>query len=72
MSRLQRLRPLLCRPLTFGNERLDVPDYCTRCEAVKPRRTHHCRRCGTCVVRMDHHCPAIGPPFLLLPLTPLD
>lgn len=34
--------------------------YCTRCEIVKPYRTHHCRHCGKCILGMDHHCPWIG------------
>ena len=31
--------------------------WCSRCEHIKPLRTHHCRHCGTCILSMDHHCP---------------
>lgn len=30
--------------------------WCKKCEAWKPRRTHHCRKCGVCILKMDHHC----------------
>ncbi|KAM9841121.1 palmitoyltransferase ZDHHC21-like [Aulostomus maculatus] len=33
---------------------------CRKCEAMRPKRSHHCRRCGHCVRRMDHHCPWIN------------
>jgi len=34
--------------------------YCSKCERVKPPRTHHCSICNRCVLRMDHHCPWIN------------
>lgn len=30
---------------------------CTRCNDVKPARTHHCSVCDVCVFQMNHHCP---------------
>jgi len=27
---------------------------CTKCDAMKPPRTHHCRLCNECILRMDH------------------
>lgn len=34
--------------------------FCTKCDCIKPPRTHHCSICGVCVMRMDHHCPWVG------------
>jgi palmitoyltransferase len=36
------------------------PQYCDKCSAHKPDRTHHCRELGRCVRRMDHYCPWAG------------
>lgn len=30
--------------------------WCAKCDAYRPKRTHHCRVCRTCVLDMDHHC----------------
>jgi hypothetical protein len=30
---------------------------CSRCNDIKPARTHHCSVCDTCVFQMNHHCP---------------
>ncbi|EIM86060.1 zf-DHHC-domain-containing protein [Stereum hirsutum FP-91666 SS1] len=30
---------------------------CTKCNQIKPERTHHCRICNRCVLKYDHHCP---------------
>lgn len=30
---------------------------CTKCNCVKPPRSHHCSICRRCVMGMDHHCP---------------
>ncbi|EDO17427.1 hypothetical protein Kpol_1037p23 [Vanderwaltozyma polyspora DSM 70294] len=32
-------------------------NYCKKCNAYKPERTHHCKTCQQCVLMMDHHCP---------------
>lgn len=32
---------------------------CTKCEYVKPLRSHHCSICNECVLKMDHHCVLI-------------
>jgi len=31
-------------------------EKCTKCEYMRPPRTHHCSVCGHCVLKMDHHC----------------
>lgn len=31
-------------------------EYCSKCKAWRPERSHHCSRCAKCVPRMDHHC----------------
>lgn len=33
---------------------------CSRCDFVKPIRTHHCTICNQCVFNMDHHCPWVN------------
>ncbi len=40
----------------LGNE-----EYCLKCEAYKPERSHHCSICQKCVLKMDHHCPWYTP-----------
>ncbi|XP_061922006.1 palmitoyltransferase ZDHHC21 isoform X2 [Entelurus aequoreus] len=35
-------------------------ELCSKCNLMRPRRSHHCSRCGHCVRRMDHHCPWIN------------
>ncbi|CAB1351714.1 unnamed protein product [Coregonus sp. 'balchen'] len=35
-------------------------EMCTKCNMMRPKRSHHCSRCGHCVRRMDHHCPWIN------------
>ncbi|GAB1288602.1 Palmitoyltransferase ZDHHC21 [Apodemus speciosus] len=32
-------------------------ELCSKCNLMRPKRSHHCSRCGHCVRRMDHHCP---------------
>ncbi|KFX88880.1 hypothetical protein V490_07362 [Pseudogymnoascus sp. VKM F-3557] len=32
-------------------------NWCKKCNAVKPPRSHHCRQCNRCIPKMDHHCP---------------
>lgn len=32
-------------------------EMCSKCNMMRPKRSHHCSRCGHCVRRMDHHCP---------------
>lgn len=34
--------------------------YCSKCNCVKPPRTHHCSVCKRCVLKMDHHCPFVN------------
>ena len=34
--------------------------HCSKCDKVRPPRSHHCKTCGKCVMRMDHHCPFTG------------
>ena len=34
--------------------------FCTKCDQIKPPRTHHCSVCDKCVMKMDHHCPWVG------------
>ena len=29
---------------------------CKKCNAFRPRRTHHCQYCNKCILEMDHHC----------------
>ena len=29
---------------------------CSKCNIIKPARTHHCQICDKCVFHMDHHC----------------
>ena len=45
---------------TYENAMRTLPEeeaqYCTKCDFVKPLRTHHCSKCNTCVLLMDHHC----------------
>ncbi|KAF8609514.1 zf-DHHC-domain-containing protein [Ceratobasidium sp. AG-I] len=33
---------------------------CTKCQGLKPERTHHCRICKSCILKYDHHCPGIN------------
>uniref|UniRef100_A0A7E4VQD8 Palmitoyltransferase n=1 Tax=Panagrellus redivivus TaxID=6233 RepID=A0A7E4VQD8_PANRE len=35
---------------------LEALPYCTKCDNVIPRRSHHCKVCDVCVLRKDHHC----------------
>jgi len=35
-------------------------NWCKKCSAPRPERTHHCSYCGRCVLKMDHHCPWIA------------
>ncbi|XP_043917189.1 palmitoyltransferase ZDHHC21 [Protopterus annectens] len=35
-------------------------DLCSKCNLMRPKRSHHCSRCGHCVRKMDHHCPWIN------------
>uniref|UniRef100_UPI003AB0C571 palmitoyltransferase ZDHHC21 isoform X2 n=1 Tax=Centroberyx gerrardi TaxID=166262 RepID=UPI003AB0C571 len=35
-------------------------ELCSKCNLMRPKRSHHCSRCGHCVRRMDHHCPWIN------------
>ncbi|KAH9829635.1 zf-DHHC-domain-containing protein [Rhodofomes roseus] len=35
-------------------------NWCRKCSAPKPERTHHCSTCGRCVLKMDHHCYWLG------------
>ncbi|QRV91259.1 DHHC palmitoyltransferase [Ceratobasidium sp. AG-Ba] len=30
---------------------------CSKCQSLKPERTHHCRICKSCILKYDHHCP---------------
>lgn len=34
--------------------------YCTKCQHIKPDRSHHCSICGRCVPKFDHHCPWVN------------
>lgn len=31
--------------------------YCSKCNQLKPDRSHHCSGCNACTLKMDHHCP---------------
>lgn len=31
--------------------------WCSKCEDVRPERTHHCSATNECVLRFDHYCP---------------
>lgn len=31
--------------------------FCSKCEILKPDRSHHCSECKKCVLKSDHHCP---------------
>ena len=45
-------------PQTFSKEQLEAyHSFCSKCQCVKPPRTHHCSICRACVLQMDHHCP---------------
>jgi len=33
---------------------------CTKCDSLKPPRSHHCSVCRRCIRKMDHHCPWIN------------
>ncbi|KAK9245340.1 DHHC palmitoyltransferase-domain-containing protein [Lipomyces tetrasporus] len=56
------------RPAVIGN---DVPEaftcesdgyplWCSRCQSMKPDRSHHSSELDRCVVKMDHYCPWVG------------
>lgn len=32
---------------------------CSKCERIRPPRTHHCSVCKSCIFKYDHHCPWI-------------
>jgi palmitoyltransferase len=34
--------------------------WCKKCNAFKPKRSHHCSICGRCIIKMDHHCPWVN------------
>ncbi|GAV04180.1 hypothetical protein RvY_14495 [Ramazzottius varieornatus] len=34
-----------------------IQPLCSKCQGLKPPRTHHCTICNRCILRMDHHCP---------------
>ncbi|KAI8900926.1 DHHC palmitoyltransferase-domain-containing protein [Globomyces pollinis-pini] len=34
--------------------------FCTKCDYIKPDRTHHCSTCNRCIHKMDHHCPWVN------------
>lgn len=38
----------------------DQWELCSKCNLMRPKRSHHCSRCGHCVRKMDHHCPWIN------------
>ena len=42
------------------NVTFDVFLRCSKCQQIKPYRTHHCSKCGQCYIRFDHHCPLTG------------
>ncbi|KAF2680504.1 zf-DHHC-domain-containing protein [Lentithecium fluviatile CBS 122367] len=46
--------------LTYISDYEGRPQYCDKCSAHKPDRTHHCRELNRCVRRMDHYCPWAG------------
>jgi len=33
---------------------------CSKCQNIKPDRTHHCSSCQKCIRKMDHHCPWVN------------
>ena len=62
MSTRAQARELSEKPKVERQPPLSAPlhpyfRWCSKCEHVKPPRTHHCRHCGTCILNMDHHCP---------------
>ncbi|GAM26957.1 hypothetical protein SAMD00019534_101320, partial [Acytostelium subglobosum LB1] len=38
-----------------GNKR-----KCSKCQKIKPDRSHHCSKCKRCILKMDHHCPFVN------------
>lgn len=44
------------QPLVGGMAQIPGLRYCTKCENIKPPRSHHCRVCQRCILKMDHHC----------------
>eukprot|EP00929_Paragymnodinium_shiwhaense_P003222 TRINITY_DN103656_c0_g1_i1.p1 TRINITY_DN103656_c0_g1~~TRINITY_DN103656_c0_g1_i1.p1 ORF type:complete len:306 (+),score=15.08 TRINITY_DN103656_c0_g1_i1:90-1007(+) len=38
---------------TPGSEEME---HCSKCDSIRPPRTHHCSTCRRCVLKMDHHC----------------
>jgi len=51
---------LMYRSKTTENLKQFWQRYCTKCNDIKPIRTHHCSVCNQCVFKMDHHCPWVN------------
>lgn len=51
---------LMYRSKTTDNLKQFWARTCSRCNDVKPARTHHCMACDRCVFGMDHHCPWVN------------
>ncbi|KAJ1609337.1 DHHC-like palmitoyl transferase [Cryptosporidium canis] len=46
-------------PIELQSQTISIRS-CSKCNNLKPPRTHHCSVCKRCIFKMDHHCPWIN------------